>query len=59
MFRYCGTMDKSSCSALYPLYKIEEKEVDENEKVFRCKVWLPPNPVINKEIEVSLATFSK
>ena len=45
-------MEKSSCSTLYPTYKIEEHEVDGNEMAYRCKVWLPPNPVLSKEIEV-------
>lgn len=50
--RWVNTLDKSTCGSLYPCYFIEDINISDN-KLFRCKLWLPPNSIINKEIIVN------
>ena len=51
-------LKQSTCSFLYPTFKIEEIAADIG-SMFKCRLWLPLNPVINKEVEVLSEGISK
>lgn len=49
--RYCSSLENNACGVLYPLYSDDTLVINET-NVFRCRLRLPPNSVINKTIQV-------
>ena len=66
--RYCNNLEQIESGCRNPVYQIEEIETEElimekwsgkfvKKIIFRCKLCLPPNTVLNKEIQVCIYIY--